>query len=54
LLDGVLVAGALFIISWLTALGTTVHASGDSWFALGASSRLFDPRLVEGSLSRYL
>lgn len=33
LLDGVLVAGALFILSWVTALGTTVRGGGDSRFA---------------------
>jgi len=30
LLDGVLVAGALFILSWVTALGSTVYAGGTS------------------------
>ena len=37
LLDGVLVAGALFIISWVTALGTTVHAGGGGSFAYAVS-----------------
>ena len=30
LLDGCLVAGALFILSWVTALGSAVHSGGDS------------------------
>lgn len=29
LLDGCLVAGALFILSWVTALGSAVHSGGD-------------------------
>ncbi len=37
LLDGVLVAGALFIITWVTALGTTVHSRGAGWFAYAVS-----------------
>ena len=37
LLDGVLVAGALFVTSWVTALGTTVHAGGGSRFAFAVS-----------------
>ncbi len=32
LLDGAMVAGALFILSWVTALGSAVHASADSAF----------------------
>ncbi len=30
LLDGTLVAGSLFIISWVSVLGSTVHTSGDT------------------------
>lgn len=30
MLDGCLVAGALFILSWVTALGSAVHSGGDS------------------------
>ncbi|WP_295701092.1 GGDEF domain-containing protein [Lapillicoccus sp.] len=32
LLDGALVAGALLILSWVTALGSTVHAGGATTF----------------------
>jgi diguanylate cyclase (GGDEF)-like protein len=37
LLDGVLVAGSLFIISWVSALGTVVHGVADSAFAFAVS-----------------
>ncbi|MDQ2755498.1 MAG: GGDEF domain-containing protein [Actinomycetota bacterium] len=37
LLDGALVAGALLILSWVTALGTTVHAGGASTFGYAVS-----------------
>ena len=37
LLDGVLVAGSLFTITWVSALGSVVHAGGDSRFAFGVS-----------------
>lgn len=37
LLDGALVAGALFVLSWVTALGTTVHAGGTSTFGYAVS-----------------
>ncbi len=37
LLDGVLVAGSLFIISWVTALGTVVHGGADTAFAFAVS-----------------
>ncbi len=33
LLDGVLVAGSLFIISWVSSLGSVVHAGADSLLA---------------------
>jgi len=33
LLDGVLVAGSLFIVSWVTALGSAARAGGDGRFA---------------------
>jgi diguanylate cyclase (GGDEF)-like protein len=36
-LDGVLVAGSLFIISWVSALGSAVQAGGDSALAYGVS-----------------
>ncbi len=36
-LDGLLVAGSLFIVSWVTALGSTVHAGGDTLFAYAVS-----------------
>ncbi len=37
LLDGVLVAGSLFTITWVSALGSVVHAGADSPFAFGVS-----------------
>jgi diguanylate cyclase len=37
LLDGVLVAGALFIVTWVTALGSVVRGGGDSPFAFAVS-----------------
>jgi len=37
LLDGVLVAGSLFTITWVSALGSVVHAGGTGWFAFGVS-----------------
>ncbi len=37
LLDGVLVAGSLFTITWVSALVSVVHAGGDSRFAFGVS-----------------
>lgn len=37
LLDGVLVAGALFIISWVTVLGTVVQVGSNTEFALVVS-----------------
>jgi diguanylate cyclase len=37
LLDGVLVAGSLFIISWVSALGSVVRAGADGLFAYSVS-----------------
>jgi len=37
LLDGVLVAGSLFTITWVSALGSVAHAGGDSRFAFAVS-----------------
>ena len=37
LLDGVLVAGSLFIISWVSALGSVVRAGADGLFAYAVS-----------------
>jgi len=37
LLDGVLVAGSLFTISWVSALGSVVHAAAASRFAFAVS-----------------
>jgi hypothetical protein len=37
LLDGILVAGSLFVISWVTTLGATVHAGGATPFAYAVS-----------------
>ncbi|MEO7058865.1 MAG: GGDEF domain-containing protein [Lapillicoccus sp.] len=37
LLDGALVAGALLILSWVTALGSTVHAGGASTIGYAVS-----------------
>jgi len=37
LLDGVLVAGSLFTITWVSALGSVVHAGADSRFAFAVS-----------------
>jgi diguanylate cyclase (GGDEF)-like protein len=34
LLDGILVAGSLFALSWLTALGAVARAGADSWLGL--------------------
>ncbi|MEO3935335.1 GGDEF domain-containing protein [Dermatophilaceae bacterium Soc4.6] len=48
LLDGVLVAGALLILSWVTALGSTVTAGGTSGlgFAVSLGYPLFDLMLL--------
>lgn len=37
LLDAVLVAGSLFIVTWVTALGSAVRASGETTFAYAVS-----------------
>jgi hypothetical protein len=37
LLDGLLIAASLFVLSWVTAFGQTLHAGGDSTFALAVS-----------------
>jgi diguanylate cyclase (GGDEF)-like protein len=37
LLDGVLVAGSLFVLSWVTTLGTTVRAGGTTRFSFAVS-----------------
>ncbi len=37
LLDGVLVAGSLFIVSWVTALGSVIRSPADSTFAYAVS-----------------
>jgi diguanylate cyclase len=34
LIDGILVAGSLFALSWLTALGAVARAGADSWLGL--------------------
>jgi diguanylate cyclase len=36
-LDSLLVAASLFVLSWVTAFGQTLHAGGDSTFALAVS-----------------
>jgi diguanylate cyclase (GGDEF)-like protein len=37
LLDGVLIAGSLFIVTWVTALGSVVRGGGDGLFAYAVS-----------------
>lgn len=37
ILDGIIVAGSLFVVSWVTVLGNVYRAGGDSHFAFGVS-----------------
>ena len=36
-LDGLIIAGSLLVLSWVTALGSVVSAGGDGWFSLTLS-----------------
>lgn len=37
ILDGIIVAGSLFVISWVSLLGSVYRAGGDSHFAFDVS-----------------
>ena len=37
LLDGMIIAGSLLVLSWVTALGSVVDQGGDGWFSLTLS-----------------
>ena len=37
LLDGMIIAGSLLVLSWVTALGSVVAQGGDGWFSLTLS-----------------
>jgi diguanylate cyclase (GGDEF)-like protein len=50
LLDGMIIAGSLLVLSWVTALGSVVAEGGDGWFSLTLSLAYPVGDLVLGTL----
>jgi diguanylate cyclase (GGDEF)-like protein len=50
LLDGMIIAGSLLVLSWVTALGSVVAEGGDGWFSLTLSLAYPIGDLVLGTL----
>jgi diguanylate cyclase len=50
LLDGMIIAGSLLVLSWVTALGSVVTDGGDGWFSLTLSLAYPIGDLVLGTL----